>query len=95
MSQLESQLKTALNTDSLTPIGGGGGCISSGTAFELADGTRIYVKCNGRKEVSHPILVIHLFTNFHHDATFFLVMVELCYIRYPAALRTFIGGKLW
>ena len=40
-----------MGADKLTTIGGGGGCISSGTAYRTAKGREVFVKVNNKSDV--------------------------------------------
>ena len=52
MASLREEVKKLLGTDKLTTIGGGGGCISSGTAYRTAEGREVFVKVNNKSDVS-------------------------------------------
>lgn len=53
MENLREQLKALLHTEQLTAIGGGGGgCISNGTAYRTDEGTEVFVKVNNQPDVS-------------------------------------------
>ena len=52
MASLREEVKRLLGTDKLTTIGGGGGCISSGTAYRTAEGREVFVKVNNKSDVS-------------------------------------------
>ena len=52
MAGLREEVKRLLGTDKLTTIGGGGGCISSGTAYRTAEGREVFVKVNNKSDVS-------------------------------------------
>jgi len=49
--KLADLVKEVLGTSALTPIGGGSGCISSGTAYRTHDGREVFVKSNNKSEV--------------------------------------------
>ena len=52
MASLREEVKRLLGTDKLTTIGGGGGCISSGTAYRTDEGREAFVKVNNKSDVS-------------------------------------------
>ena len=53
MASLTELIKRVLSTDTLTPIGGGSGCISSGVAYRTKEGNEVFVKVNNKPDVSN------------------------------------------